>query len=104
VLQHGHHPFITLGLPTFLHQTRPSQQHHDNIITTSRQPHSNQGTSIIVLGEISGIGIGNRAGNPLYLRHFDTKWLATLKGWQPVNTSALGALLERQMWASETAR
>jgi hypothetical protein len=61
VLQHGFHLFFTLALVSFLHQS-PSRT-----TTISHQPHFNiEDTSIILLGEISGIG--NRAGVPLHLR------------------------------------
>jgi hypothetical protein len=81
MLRHGTSPFLHSGsLPSFFHRptstfTTTSQQHHANL-----DHDTNQGTSLHLLGEISGIGINNRAGNPSSLRHFDINGLATLNG------------------------
>jgi hypothetical protein len=108
MLYHGLHLSFTSPLPSFLHQPT-STSTTTTITTTSHQPHSTHGTSLVFIGEIHGIGIGNRAGNPSAIRHFDNRGLATLKDWQSFNTSALGhfgtgVLLGRHMWASGASR
>jgi hypothetical protein len=73
--------FYCGSLPSFFHQptstfTTTSQQYHANL-----DHDTNQGTSLLPLSQINVIG--NRAGNPPTLWHFDTSTstgLATLNG------------------------